>query len=102
MDNQSTTKSDLVDALCHELNFPKTEVQTVVDTLFETIREGLEKGESIKLPGFGNFTTRSKNARLGRNPKSGEAIEVTARKVVTFKPSTILRARVQAGGRKKD
>jgi integration host factor subunit alpha len=96
----STTKNDLVDALCRELDFSKKEVQEVVDALFETIREGLEKGDAIKLPGFGNFTIRSKNTRIGRNPKTGESIAITARNVVTFKPSTILRDRVQAGGKK--
>jgi integration host factor subunit alpha len=96
----STTKNDLVESLCRELDFSKKEVQEVVDALFETIREGLEKGNTIKLPGFGNFTIRSKNARVGRNPKTGEEIEITARQVLTFKPSSILRDRIQKGSKK--
>jgi integration host factor subunit alpha len=97
---ESTTKNDLVESLSRELDFSKKEVQEVVDALFETIREGLEKGNTIKLPGFGNFTVRSKNARVGRNPKTGEEIEITARQVLSFKPSTILRDRVRSGPKK--
>ncbi len=92
--NASTTKNDLIEALCRELDSPKREVQELVEVLFETIREELEKGNDIKLPGFGNFLVRSKSARMGRNPKTGEQIEVTARNVISFKPSTILRERV--------
>ncbi len=94
----STTKNDFVETLCRELDFPKKEVQEAVDTLFETIREGLENGNTVKLPRFGNFSVRSKRSRTGRNPKTGEEMEITARKVVTFKPSTILRDRVQKKG----
>jgi integration host factor subunit alpha len=98
--NNSTTKNDLVESLCRNLDFSKKEVQEVVDALFETIREGLEEGNTIKLPGFGNFTVRSKNARVGRNPKTGEEMEITARQVLSFKPSTILRDRIQKGSKK--
>jgi integration host factor subunit alpha len=100
MDTSSTTKNDLVESLCRELDFPKKEVQETVDTLFEMIRTNLEQGQAVKLPGFGNFTIRSKNARVGRNPKTGEEMTITARKVLTFKPSTILRDRVQKGSKK--
>jgi integration host factor subunit alpha len=95
--NTSTTKIDLVDALCRNLDFSKKEVQELVETLFEMIKQDLEQGNTIKLPGFGNFLVRSKTARVGRNPKTGEAVEITARNVITFKPSSILRDRVQKG-----
>jgi integration host factor subunit alpha len=98
--NESTTKNDLVDAVCRELDFSKKEVQEAVDTLFELIREELSRSNTIKLPGFGNFTIRSKRERTGRNPKTGETMAITARKVVSFKPSSILRDRVQAGSTK--
>ena len=91
----STTKNDLVEALCPKLDHPRKEIQDIVDGLFEMIRTNLEQGNSTKLPGFGNFNVRSKCARVGRNPKTGEEIEITARKVLSFKPSTILRDRVQ-------
>lgn len=66
----------------------------MVDEVFEMIRHQLESGETVKLPGFGNFQLRHKNARRGRNPKSGEEVEISSRKVVIFKPSAILRKRV--------
>jgi integration host factor subunit alpha len=91
----STTKNDLVESLCQNLDFSKKDVQDLVETLFELIKSELAQGNAIKLPGFGNFSIRSKNPRVGRNPKTGETMEITARKVLTFKPSTILRERVQ-------
>ena len=100
MDNSSTTKNDLVESLCRELDFSKKQVQELVETLFEMIKTQLEQGNDIKIPGFGNFTVRSKRSRVGRNPKTGETMEITARKVLTFKPSTILRDRVQNGAKK--
>jgi integration host factor subunit alpha len=90
------TKSDIVDVLCSKLEYPRKETQEIIETMFEMIKVELEKGESIKLPGFGNFVVRSKRARVGRNPKTGEEMEITARQVLTFKPSTILRNRVQS------
>ena len=95
------TKAEIVESLYSELNLPKKDVQNIVEALFELIKSELEQGRSIKLPGFGNFNIRSKNSRVGRNPKTGEQIEITARSVLTFKPSQILRERVQRGGSKK-
>jgi integration host factor subunit alpha len=95
--NTSTTKNDLVESLCRNLDFSKKEVQELVEILFEMIKQNLEQGNTIKLPGFGNFLVRSKTARVGRNPKTCEKVEIAARKVITFKPSTILRDRVQKG-----
>ena len=94
------TKAEIVDVLFSKLDLPRKEVQNIVDTFFELIKSELEKGNSIKLPGFGNFNVVSKNSRVGRNPKTGEEMEITARNVMSFKPSTILRERVQKGGRK--
>jgi integration host factor subunit alpha len=91
------TKADIVDVLYSKLEYPRKETQEIVETMFEMIKVELEKGESIKLPGFGNFVVRSKRSRVGRNPKTGEEMEITARQVLTFKPSTILRNRVQSG-----
>jgi integration host factor subunit alpha len=96
----STTKNDLVESLCRELDFSKKEVQELVETLFEMIKDGMAKGNSIKLPGFGNFNIVSKNARVGRNPKTGEKVEITARQVISFKASSILKDRVQKGYKK--
>ena len=62
--------------------------------VFEMIRQSLERGDTVKLPGFGNFLVREKSPRVGRNPKIGDEFEISARKVVTFKPSQILKDRV--------
>jgi integration host factor subunit alpha len=74
----------------------KREAKEFVDAYFEAIREALERGENVKLSGFGNFQLRVKNQRPGRNPKTGEEIPISARRVVTFRPGQKLRARVEA------
>ncbi len=83
------TKADLVDAVCRKAGLSKSKSASVVEDLFEVIRERLEQGESVKLSGFGVFKVRNKGPRPGRNPKTGEEVEIAARKVVTFKPSSI-------------
>ncbi len=95
--NQSTTKAEIVDAVSREMGITKKDAITVVETVFETIRMKLESGEQVKISGFGNFSVRSKVPRRGRNPKTGEEIEITARTVLTFKPSNMLRNRVMGG-----
>ncbi|MBS3799908.1 MAG: integration host factor subunit alpha [Thioalkalivibrio sp.] len=94
------TKADLAAALNEELGLNKREAKEFVEMFFEEIRESLEAGEGVKLSGFGNFTLRDKNQRPGRNPKTGEEIPVSARRVVTFRPGQKLRDRVEsyAGG----
>ncbi len=95
--DQSMTKADIVEAVYREIGVAKKEAATIVDTVFEAIRLRLENGESVKISRFGNFNIRNKVPRRGRNPKTGEEIEITARKVLTFKPSQILRERVREG-----
>jgi integration host factor subunit alpha len=90
------TKAELAEALFAELGLNKREAKEFVDLFFETIRERLESGEEVKLSGFGNFELRSKNQRPGRNPKTGEEIPISARRVVTFRPGQKLRLRVEA------
>jgi integration host factor subunit alpha len=90
------TKAELAEALFAELGLNKREAKEFVDLFFETIRERLEAGEEVKLSGFGNFELRSKNQRPGRNPKTGEEIPISARRVVTFRPGQKLRLRVEA------
>jgi integration host factor subunit alpha len=101
MNQSSTTKSEIIDALYAKFDLPRNETAILVEHLFEMIRVELEQGRDVKLPGFGNFLIRNKNPRVGRNPKTGEQIEITARKVISFKASSILRDRVQKGGSKK-
>jgi integration host factor subunit alpha len=92
----SLTKADLADTLFDEVGLNKREAKEFVDAWFEVIREALETGDHVKLSGFGNFQLRDKNQRPGRNPKTGEEIPISARRVVTFKPGQKLRARVEA------
>ncbi|MEE4637772.1 MAG: integration host factor subunit alpha [Wenzhouxiangella sp.] len=96
------TKADLAATLFDEVGLNKREAKEFVDAWFESIRTALEAGDHVKLSGFGNFQLRDKGQRPGRNPKTGEEIPITARRVVTFRPGQKLRARVEgyAGSRK--
>lgn len=90
------TKADMSERLFEELGLNKREAKELVDLMFEEIRQTLENGEQVKLSGFGNFDLREKNQRPGRNPKTGEEIPISARRVVTFRPGQKLKARVEA------
>ncbi|RMH37971.1 MAG: integration host factor subunit alpha [Gammaproteobacteria bacterium] len=90
------TKADMADRLYEELGLNKREAKELVEQFFEEIRCALERGEQVKLSGFGNFDLREKNERPGRNPKTGEEIPISARRVVTFRPGQKLKARVEA------
>lgn len=90
------TKADLTEELFEELGFNKRESKEFVDCFFEELRSNLEAGDYVKLSGFGNFELRDKNERPGRNPKTGEEIPITARRVVSFKPGQKMRARVES------
>ena len=92
----SLTKADIANRLFDEVGLNKREAKEFVDAYFEVIREALESGENVKLSGFGNFQLRDKDQRPGRNPKTGEEIPISARRVVTFRPGQKLRARVEA------
>ena len=89
------TKADMAERLFDELGLNKREAKDLVEIFFEEIRGALEAGEQVKLSGFGNFDLRDKNQRPGRNPKTGEEIPITARRVVTFRPGQKLKARVE-------
>jgi integration host factor subunit alpha len=97
------TKADMTEILYQELGLNKREAKEIVEMFFEDIRCALERGETVKLSGFGNFELRSKGERPGRNPKTGEEIPITARRVVTFRPGQKLKARVEAyvGGKQQ-
>jgi len=90
------TKAVIAEKLFDEVGLNKREAKDIVDLFFEEIRSSLEKGQQVKLSGFGNFDLRDKEERPGRNPKTGEEIPITARRVVTFKPGQKLRARVES------
>ncbi|MDQ4147917.1 MAG: integration host factor subunit alpha [Pseudomonadota bacterium] len=90
------TKADMAERLFEELGLNKREAKELVELFFEELRAALQRGETIKLSGFGNFILRDKNQRPGRNPKTGKEIPITARRVVTFRPGQKLKAKVEA------
>ena len=90
------TKADMAEALFEELGLNKREAKELVELFFEEIRVALEAGNQVKLSGFGNFDLRDKTPRPGRNPKTGEEIPISARRVVTFRAGRKLKARVEA------
>lgn len=89
------TKVEIAENLIEKFGLSKTEAKDLLESFFEEIRTALENGEEVKLSGFGNFELRDKVSRPGRNPKTGESVPVSARRVVTFKSGQKLRARVQ-------
>jgi len=90
------TKAEMAEKLFDELGLNKREAKEMVEMFFEKIRGSLENGIQVKLSGFGNFDLREKKQRPGRNPKTGEEIPISARRVVTFRPGQKLKARVEA------
>lgn len=89
------TKADIAQALYSEVGgFSKKEASDLVDLVFETMKETLGRGERIKISGFGNFVLRDKRSRPGRSPQTGETITISERRVLTFKPSQILKAQL--------
>ena len=89
------TKADMAERLFDDLGLNKREAKELVEAFFEEVRGSLEVGRQVKLSGFGNFDLRDKNQRPGRNPKTGEEIPISARRVVTFRPGQKLKARVE-------
>ena len=94
METKTMTKADLVEMLFNRMGMNKRDAKVMVDAFFDEIREALEKGRTVKLSGFGNFQLRDKAQRPGRNPKTGEEIAITARRVVTFHASQKLKEAV--------
>lgn len=88
------TKADLVNKVFEQIGGTKKEASDVVEKFFSLMKDTLASGESIKISGFGNFVVRDKKSRVGRNPQTGQSIEISARKVLSFKPSQILREKV--------
>jgi integration host factor subunit alpha len=88
------TKADIVEALYEKVGFSKKEAADLVELVFDSLKTTLSKGQKIKISGFGNFVVREKRPRVGRNPQTGQSIEISARRVLTFRPSQVLRAEV--------
>ncbi len=92
----SLTKADMAAGLFNAIGLNKKEARELVNLFFQELEASLADGEQIRLSGFGNFDLRDKKERPGRNPKTGEKVRITARRVVTFRPGNKLRARVEA------
>lgn len=91
------TKAEIIEQIYEKVGFSKKESAEIVEMVFDTMKETLEKGEKIKISGFGNFVVRQKRPRIGRNPQTGEEIEISARRVLTFRPSQVLKAALNRG-----
>ena len=94
-ENRAVTKAELTEVLFDELGLNKREAKELVEQFFEEVIAALVAGDAVKLSGFGNFELRDKEQRPGRNPKTGEAIPISARRVVTFKAGQKLKIRVE-------
>lgn len=91
-ESNTLTKAELIESIYEKIGFSKKEASDIVELVFETLKTTLEKGEKVKISGFGNFVVRNKRPRVGRNPQTGEEITITARRVLTFKPSQVLKS----------
>jgi len=88
------TKADIVERIYEKVGFSKKESAELVETVFDLIKNTLEEGDKIKIAGFGNFVVKEKADRRGRKPQTGEEITISARKILTFKPSQVLKAAI--------
>ncbi len=88
----TVTKADIVEKVYQKIGFSKKEASELVELVFGTLKDVLQNGEKVKISGFGNFVVRKKNERVGRNPQTGEQIKISARSVLTFRPSQVLKA----------
>ncbi|TGU72401.1 integration host factor subunit alpha [Geomonas terrae] len=88
------TKADIVEKIYEKVGFSKKESAELVETVFDLIKSTLEEGDKIKIAGFGNFVVKEKSDRRGRNPQTGEEITIVARKILTFKPSQVLKSAI--------
>lgn len=84
-------KADLINKIAQEMSISKQEAETGVNLFFETLKDALQRGEEIELRGFGSFRFRQRGARAGRNPRTGEPVQVPSKKVLYFKPSKLLK-----------
>ena len=99
MSSKTITRADLVEALARRANMQRADANRLLTRMLEMMQDSLVDGDTVKLSRFGNFNVRAKRQRIGRNPKTGEEVPITPRRVVTFRPSQMLREFVEKGGR---
>jgi integration host factor subunit alpha len=96
---KTITRADLVEALARRTNMQRADANRLLSNMLDMVQDALVAGETVKLSRFGNFNVRAKRQRIGRNPKTGEEVPITPRRVVTFRPSQMLRDQVEKGDR---
>jgi integration host factor subunit alpha len=99
MSGKTLTRMDLSEAVFREVGLSRNESAQLVERVLEMMSDALVEGEQVKLSSFGTFSVRSKTARVGRNPKTGEEVPISPRRVLTFRPSHLMKDRVAAGNR---
>lgn len=99
MSGKTVTRADLVEALARRTDMQRADANRLLTRMLEMMQDALVEGETVKLSRFGNFNVRAKRQRIGRNPKTGEEVPITPRRVVTFRPSQMLREFVEKGGK---
>lgn len=88
----TVTKADIVEKVYQKIGFSKKEASELVEMVFDTLKDTLKEGDKVKISGFGKFEVRGKKERVGRNPQTGEQIKISARRVLNFSPSQVLKA----------
>ncbi|WP_425090452.1 integration host factor subunit alpha [Tropicimonas sp. S265A] len=99
MANKTLTRMDLSDAVFREVGLSRNESAQIVESILQHMSDALVRGESVKISSFGTFSVRDKSARIGRNPKTGEEVPIHPRRVLTFRPSHLMKDRVANGNR---
>ena len=100
MGGKTLTRADLAEAVVQKVGLPRNESQDLVELILQEISTSLAAGESVKLSSFGSFGIRQKGQRVGRNPKTGEEVPIEPRRVLTFRPSHIMKERVDVGNKR--
>ncbi|MDX2264514.1 MAG: integration host factor subunit alpha [Hyphomicrobiales bacterium] len=95
--SKTLTRADLAEAVFEKVGLPRNEAADLVELVLKEIVSGLERGDAVKLSSFGSFGIREKSQRIGRNPKTGELVPITPRRVLVFKASNIMKERIKAG-----
>ena len=99
MSDKTLTRMDLADAVHNEVGLSRNESADLVESVLQKISDALVSGESVKISSFGTFDSREKSARIGRNPKTGQEVPIHPRRVLTFRPSNLMKDRVAAGNK---
>jgi integration host factor subunit alpha len=101
MSGKTTTRADLTEAVYRSLGISRNDSSAFVERILDEISMALERGETVKISSFGTFSVRSKKQRIGRNPKTGEEVPITPRRVITFRASHVLKEQINAAGRER-